>query len=78
MRRVASFRRVRVCLLLFFLPENADELGGVDANKSNQSDRGFTNILKMTGNILVKSGVAQTNDLQALLDNRQHGRHGHR
>jgi uncharacterized protein involved in outer membrane biogenesis len=36
--------------------------------KSNQSDRGFTNISKMTGKIAVKNGVAQTNDLQALLD----------
>ena len=32
------------------------------------SDRGFTDILKMTGNVLVKSGIAQTNNLQALLD----------
>jgi AsmA protein len=37
-------------------------------NKSNQSDQGFTNILKMAGNIVVKNGVAQTNDLQAQLD----------
>ncbi len=37
-------------------------------NKSNQADQGFTNILKMTGNILVKNGVAQTSDLKALLD----------
>jgi uncharacterized protein involved in outer membrane biogenesis len=37
-------------------------------NKSNKSDQGFTNISKMTGNILVKNGVAQTSDLQALLD----------
>jgi hypothetical protein len=37
-------------------------------NKSNQSDQGFTNISKMTGNILVRNGVAQTSDLQALLD----------
>jgi hypothetical protein len=33
-----------------------------------QKDKGFTDILKMTGNILVKNGVAQTNNLQALLD----------
>jgi len=37
-------------------------------HKSNQSDQGFTNISKVTGNILVKNGVAQTSDLQALLD----------
>jgi AsmA protein len=36
--------------------------------KSAQKDQGFTNILKMTGNILVHNGMAQTNDLQALLD----------
>ena len=37
-------------------------------NKSNQSDQGFTNISKMTGNIVLRNGVAQTSDLQALLD----------
>jgi AsmA protein len=31
-------------------------------------DQGFTNILKMTGNILVKNGIAETNNLQATLD----------
>ena len=31
-------------------------------------DQGFTNIQKMTGTILVKSGIAQTNNLQATLD----------
>ena len=36
--------------------------------QSLQKDKGFTDILKMTGNILVKNGVAQTNNLQALLD----------
>lgn len=36
--------------------------------QSLQNDKGFTDILKMTGNVLVKSGVAQTNNLQALLD----------
>ena len=35
---------------------------------SGQADQGFTNVLKMTGNILVKNGVAQSNDLQAVLD----------
>ena len=33
-----------------------------------QKDQGFTNILKMTGNIPVKNGIAQTNNLQAALD----------
>jgi len=36
--------------------------------KSGEKDQGFTNILKMTGNIIVTNGVAQTNNLQALLD----------
>src|SRR5580692_5075960 len=31
-------------------------------------DQGYTNVQKMTGNILVKNGVAQTNNLQATLD----------
>jgi AsmA protein len=31
-------------------------------------DQGFTNIQKMTGTILVKNGIAQTNNLQATLD----------
>jgi AsmA protein len=43
----------------------ASLLGSVPAG---QRDQGFTNILKMTGNILVKNGIAQTNNLQAVLD----------
>ena len=35
---------------------------------AGQRDQGFTNILKMTGNVLVKNGIAQTNNLQATLD----------
>jgi AsmA protein len=41
-------------------------LGGL--LKAEQSDKGFTDILKMTGDILVKNGIAQTNNLQAVLD----------
>src|SRR5207244_3229714 len=37
-------------------------------NKSNGSSLGFTNISRLTGNVLVKNGIAQTNNLQALLD----------
>jgi hypothetical protein len=33
-----------------------------------QKDQGYTNILKMTGNVVVRNGMAQTNNLQALLD----------
>jgi uncharacterized protein involved in outer membrane biogenesis len=36
--------------------------------QANQTDQGFTNISRMTGNILVKDGIAQTNNLQALLE----------
>jgi uncharacterized protein involved in outer membrane biogenesis len=48
------------------------ELGAIagflgKANTSTNST-GITNIVKMTGNILVKNGIAQTNNLQALLD----------
>jgi hypothetical protein len=42
--------------------------GFLNASTSSQSASGSTNILKMTGNIAVKSGIAQTNDLQAQLD----------
>ncbi len=41
-------------------------LGGL--LKAEQKDNGFTNILKMTGDILVKNGIAQTSNLQAVLD----------
>jgi len=36
--------------------------------KPGQSDQGFTNISHLTGNVIVTNGVAQTNNLQALLD----------
>jgi AsmA protein len=38
------------------------------SGQAAQKDQGFTNVLKMTGTILVKNGIAQTNNLQALLD----------
>jgi AsmA protein len=38
------------------------------SGKAAQKDQGFTNVLKMTGAILVKNGIAQTNNLQAALD----------
>ena len=40
----------------------------LNSAQSLQKDQGFTNILKMTGNVVVRNGVAQTNNLQALLD----------
>jgi hypothetical protein len=50
---------------------------GVDASKelariggflnSSAPDKGYTDIIKLAGNVLVKNGVAQTNDLQASL-----------
>lgn len=42
--------------------------GFLNANAASQSSPGITNISKMTGNIQVKNGVAQTNNLQAQLD----------
>ena len=36
--------------------------------KGNGKDQGFTSISRMTGNIAVKNGIAQTNNLQALLE----------
>jgi uncharacterized protein involved in outer membrane biogenesis len=46
------------------------ELGAIAGflGKTAPNSKGVTDILKMTGNILVKSGVAQTNNLQAVLD----------
>jgi AsmA-like protein len=46
------------------------ELGAIAGflGKTGPTSKGVTDILKMTGNILVKSGVAQTNNLQAVLD----------
>jgi AsmA protein len=38
------------------------------AGQASQKDKGYTNISKMTGAILVKNGIAQTNNLQATLD----------
>jgi hypothetical protein len=38
------------------------------SGQATRKDQGFTNILKMTGAILVKNGIAQTNNLQAALD----------
>jgi AsmA protein len=40
----------------------------LNASSTLQKDQGFTNILKMTGDIPVRNGIAQTNNLQALLD----------
>ena len=36
--------------------------------KSNDAGKGFTDVLKLTGHIAVKNGVAETSDLQAQLD----------
>jgi uncharacterized protein involved in outer membrane biogenesis len=44
------------------------QLSNLAGLPSAPKDQGFTNISKMTGDIMVKSGVAQTNNLQALLD----------
>jgi uncharacterized protein involved in outer membrane biogenesis len=39
-----------------------------DFKNGSQADKGYTDISKVTGDILIKSGVAQTNNLQALLN----------
>ena len=43
-------------------------LSMIGSSKAPQKDQGFTNVQKMTGTILVKNGIAQTNNLQAALD----------
>ncbi|HXM23170.1 MAG TPA: AsmA family protein [Terriglobales bacterium] len=43
-------------------------LSMIGSGQTAQKDQGFTNILKMTGTIPVKNGIAQTNNLQATLD----------
>jgi hypothetical protein len=42
--------------------------GFLNASPASQSPAGVTNISKMTGKILVKNGIAETNNLQARLD----------
>jgi AsmA protein len=42
--------------------------GFLNANPASQSPAGVTNISKMAGKILVKNGIAETNNLQARLD----------
>ena len=42
--------------------------GFLNMGSSTQNAQGVTNITKMTGNIAVKNGIAQTSDLQAQLD----------
>src|SRR6266850_7277167 len=42
--------------------------GFLNANSIPQSGQGITNILKMTGDIIIRNGIAQTNNLQAQLD----------
>jgi hypothetical protein len=48
--------------------ELASIAGFLNAGSTAQSASGVTNIQKMAGNITVKNGIAQTNDLQAQLD----------
>jgi len=42
--------------------------GFLNANSNAQSAPGVTNILKMTGDIIVRNGIAETKNLQAQLD----------
>lgn len=48
--------------------ELASIAGFLNGGSALQNSSGITNILKLTGNIAVKNGIAQTNDLQAQLD----------
>ena len=48
--------------------ELASIAGFLNANASSQSPAGVTNISKITGKILVKNGIAETNNLEANLD----------
>jgi AsmA-like protein len=48
--------------------ELASIAGFLNANPTAEGAQGITNILKLTGNILVKNGIAETKDLQAQLD----------
>ena len=43
-------------------------LSMIGTSKASQKDQGFTTVQKMTGAILIKNGIAQTNNLQAALD----------
>ena len=43
-------------------------LSMIGTSKATQKDQGYTNVQKMTGTIVVKNGIAQTNNLQATLD----------
>jgi len=43
-------------------------LSMIGTSKASQKDQGFTTVQKMTGTIVVKNGIAQTNNLQATLD----------
>ena len=43
-------------------------LSMIGTSKASRKDQGFTTIQKMTGTIVIKNGIAQTNNLQAMLD----------
>jgi hypothetical protein len=42
--------------------------GFLNGSSTAQSSQGVTDILKMTGDIIIRNGIAQTNNLQAQLD----------
>ena len=48
--------------------ELASIAGFLNSNPASSPAQGYTNILKMTGDIIVKNGIAETNNLQAKLD----------
>jgi hypothetical protein len=51
--------------LKFLGVDASRELARIGGFSSSEADKGYTDIIKLTGNVLVKNGVAQTNDLQA-------------
>jgi AsmA protein len=48
--------------------ELASIAGFLNSNPASTPAQGYTNILKMTGDIVVRNGIAETNNLQAKLD----------
>jgi AsmA protein len=77
-KSISSAEVVRALNGTLNLGLNNIRMNGADVNhqlasiagflKPGQSDQGFTNISRLTGDIVVTNGVAQTNNLQALLD----------
>ncbi len=69
MRALNGTTALNVSSLRYTGVDLSHELGSIAGFlKSTQPDRGFTDVSPLTGDIVVKNGVAQTNNLQAKLD----------